>query len=42
MKTSENDVKYSSSNMGEMDIYTPERVITLADLKEKQWRGNTL
>ena len=42
VKTSENDVKYSSFNMGEMDKSrgcTPEREITLADLKEKQCRG---
>ena len=45
VKTSENDVQYSSFNMWEMDksreLY-PEREITLADLKEKQWHGNTL
>ena len=46
MKTSENDVKYSNVYMGEMvksrECCTPEREITLADLKEKQWHGNTL
>ena len=38
MKTSENDVKYSSFNIRKMDkseSCTPEREITLADLKEK-------
>ena len=44
VKTSENEIRYSNFNMVEMDkfqeLYSRER-ITLADLKEKQWRGNT-
>ena len=46
MKTSENDAQYSNFiNIQDM-IYsescTLEREITPADLKEKQWHGNTL